>query len=251
MENFSLSDLATAVRGSDGNGIAGGDFLILILLFVMLSGGNLFGNRSSGLGDYATAASQQDILFSSKFSDLDNKIDRLGNGIADATFSLNNSITTEGRNIQMQLAQVNSNIDNKFAALEKSQLEQTIRNLEGQVSSLNLQNSLCGVMRYPTNSAYAYSLPVASVILFALPILSSVINERDNPISLHILPPDIPLLSHISCKVLYKSSINIYPLLYIVTNFSILNTINLTCIKRSTIITSVKYKSVYKSSIRN
>lgn len=159
MENgtWSLSDIATAVRGGD-NGVAGGDFLILILLFVMLSGGNLFGGKG-GYNDYATAASQQDILFSSKFSDLDNKIDKIGYGIADSTYALKDSITTEGRNIQMQLAQVNSNIDNKFAALEKSQMEATIDNLRQQVSALNLNQAMCGVVRYPTASTYAYSLP--------------------------------------------------------------------------------------------
>ena len=183
MENtgYSLSDIAAATGNEGGFG----SNWVLILLFAMIFGfnGNGFGGRGN-YGDYATAASQQDILFGQKFSDLDNKMARLGNGIADATFALNNSVTNEGRAMQSQLAecccsnkeaiaqvrydmanfnaQTNANIDAKFAALEKSQLEQTIKNLEGQVSQLNLAQQLCGVMRYPTTPAFAYSLPAAS-----------------------------------------------------------------------------------------
>lgn len=185
MENYSLSDIASVTKDNDGGF---GNNWVLILLFAMIFGfnGNGFGGRG-GYGDYgafATASSQQDILFGQKFSDLDNKIDRLGNGIADATFALNNSVTNEGRAIQSQLAecccsnkeaiaqvrydmanfnaQTNANIDAKFSALEKSQLEQTIKNLEGQVSQLNLAQQLCGVMRYPTTPSYSYSLPSAN-----------------------------------------------------------------------------------------
>ena len=82
------------------------DSWIMVILFALIFGGNgLFGNRTGELGQYATAASQQEILFGQQFQSIDNKIDRLGNGIADATFALNNSITGEGRGIQMQLAQ--------------------------------------------------------------------------------------------------------------------------------------------------
>lgn len=165
MENttgYSLSDIAAAT----GEGGFGNNGFIWVLLFAMIFGGGFgFGNRG-GYNDYATAASQQDILYSSKFADLDNKVSSigtaLGNGIADSTFALNNTITSEGRNLQMQLAQVNANIDNKFAALEKSQLEQTIDGLRQQVSALNLNQAMCGVVRYPTSSTYAYSLPTAS-----------------------------------------------------------------------------------------
>ena len=154
MENtgYSLSDIAAAT-GNEGG--FGGNW-VLILLFAMIFGfgGNGFGRGFGDYGNFATAASQQDILFGQKFSDLDNKIDRLGNGIADATFALKDSVTGEGRALQMQLAQVNANIDNKFAALEKSQLEQTIDGLRQQISALNLNQAMCGVVRYPNGWTY-------------------------------------------------------------------------------------------------
>ena len=91
MENgYTLSDIS-AVTGAM-NGLGGGNSLVtLLLLFALISGNGLFGARGD-YGQFATAASQQEILFGQQFQNLDNKMDRLGNGVADATFSLNNSI---------------------------------------------------------------------------------------------------------------------------------------------------------------
>lgn len=209
--NYSLADLMSVI-GNNGN-YNGGSSLWLIIFFVIIFGGGGYGWNNRGgygygtgeLNGYASAASQQDILFSSKFQALDNKIDRIGNGIADATFALNNSIkdgtytttnavkdtayatgaavANEGRNIQMQLAQcccdnkqataqvrydmanfaasINSNIDNKFAALEKSQLEQQIAAQAQQISQLQMQASLCGIPRISTYAwgTYPYTAP--------------------------------------------------------------------------------------------
>ena len=190
--NYSLSDLRAITDSADG--ISGGSAW-LIILFVLIFGGGFNGfNRNGELNQYATAASQQDILFGQKFSDLDNKIDRLGNGIADATYALNNSImsgnasvtgaiTNEGRAIQTQLtecccsnqhnvdslrfdmanyaASINSNIDNKFAAIEKSNLESRLAEQAQQISQLQLQAAVCGIPRVnPTAwGTYPYSVP--------------------------------------------------------------------------------------------
>lgn len=175
--NISLSDIA-AVTGNDGFG--GNNSWLLILLFAMIYGnGGFFGGNRGDYGNFATAASQQDILFGQKFSDLDNKMDRLGNGIADATFSLNGSITNEGRALQQQIsncccenqknvdsvrfdmsnyaAQLNANIDAKFAALEKNQLEQRLAEQAAQINKLQMDQALCGVVRYPNQ--FTYSAP--------------------------------------------------------------------------------------------
>ena len=204
--NFSLADFATLANANNGN--MGGSFWFIILFFLICNNGgwNNGWNRNSGdYGQYATAASQQDILFSSKFQALDNKIDRIGNGIADATFSLNNSVkdgvytttnavkdtayatsgavVSEGRALATQLAQcccdnkqataqvrydmanfaasINSNIDNKFAALEKSQLEQRLADQASQINQLQMAQALCGVPKISPNAwgVYAYPQP--------------------------------------------------------------------------------------------
>ena len=88
------------------------DSWVMIILFALIFGfgnGGILGGRQD-FGQFATAASQSEILLGQQFQGLDNKIDRIGNGIADATFALNNSITGEGRGIQMQLAQMNAGL---------------------------------------------------------------------------------------------------------------------------------------------
>lgn len=150
--NFSLSDIASLVK--DGNGC--GNSAWLIILFVLIFGWGGFGNRQGEYGQYATAASQQDILFGQKFSDLGSMVNKIGDGLSslgysqlqqmDAnTASINGNITAEGRAIQTQLCAINSNIDNKFAALEKSQLEQRIAEQAQQINQLSMQQMLCGI----------------------------------------------------------------------------------------------------------
>lgn len=203
--NYSLSDLAT-VTGGNGFG-NGNSFWVIILFFLICNGGgwnrNGYGYGTGELSGYATAASQQEILFGQQFQNLDNKLDRIGNGIADATFALNNSIkdgtytttnavkdsaymtgaavANEGRSIQMQLAEcccenkqataqvrydmanfaagINANIDNKFAALEKSQLEQRLAEQAAQINQLQLAQSLCGIPRVNNAAWGTYMYP--------------------------------------------------------------------------------------------
>ena len=54
----------------------------------------------------------------------------------------------------MNTAAINANIDAKFAALEKNQLEQTIAAQQNQINQLQLQSQLCGVVRYPNAMTY-------------------------------------------------------------------------------------------------
>lgn len=82
-EGLSIADAMSLANNGDfgGNGA-----WIFFLFFLLAWGGNgLWGNRGVGeFGQYATAASQQEILFGQQFQNIDNKLDRLGNGIADA-----------------------------------------------------------------------------------------------------------------------------------------------------------------------
>ena len=153
--NYSLSDIAAL---NNGNGF-GGNAWILIILFAMIFGnGGLFGGRGD-YGNFASAASQQEILYGQRFSNLDNKMDRLGNGIADATYALNNAITGEGRGLQTQIANgfcstkeaIHAEGEATRAMLQQSKIEQ----LQGQVSQLQLQAAMCGVVRYPNSMSFS------------------------------------------------------------------------------------------------
>lgn len=185
MDNYSLSDLRAAVGGENGGGFGfgnGGILLVVILfLFFVMFGG--WGNRNSDYGQYATAASQQEILFGQQFGQLNDRLTNIGDGICSLGYEMqgnigqlgkevalaqngtNMTIMQTGNDIQRQMADcccttqrgldaINANIDAKFAALEKSQLEGRIAQLEQANNQLYLREQMCGVVRYPSGYTY-------------------------------------------------------------------------------------------------
>lgn len=182
MDNYSLSDLAAVTR--DGDGWGGGAWWIIILfLFVFMGGGWGGFNRQGEFGQYATAATQQEILFGQQFGQLNDRLTNIGNGICNLGYEMqgnlgqlgkemalaqsgtNTTILQSTNSIQAQLAEcccntqraidgVNANIEAKFAALEKSQLEQRISEQSARIASLEMDNRMYGVVRYPNGYTY-------------------------------------------------------------------------------------------------
>lgn len=185
MDNYSLSDLRAAVGGENGGGFGfgnGGILLVVILfLFFVMFGG--WGNRNGDYGQYATAASQQEILFGQQFGQLNDRLTNIGDGICSLGYEMqgnigqlgkevalaqngtNMTIMQTGNDIQRQMTDcccttqrgldaINANIDAKFAALEKSQLEGRIAQLEQANNQLYLREQMCGVVRYPNGYTY-------------------------------------------------------------------------------------------------
>ena len=155
MENgYSLSDIAMA---NGGNGF--GNSWILIILFALIFGWGGNGVNRGDYGQYATAASQQEILFNQHFNNLDNKMDRgftsIGNGIADATFALNNTIVSESRGLNDKLYDVKSALHSEGEATRAMIQQNKIETLQGRINQLELQSAMCGVVRYPLQSTYA------------------------------------------------------------------------------------------------
>lgn len=180
MDNYSLSDLAAVTK--DGDGWGGGAWWIIILfLFVFMGGG--WGNRQGEFGTYATAATQQEILFGQQFGQLNDRLTNIGNGICNLGYEMQGNIGQLGKEmalaqngtnmtimqsangIQAQLAEcccttqraidgVNANLEAKFAALEKSQLEQRIAEQSARIASLEMDNRMYGVVRYPNGYSY-------------------------------------------------------------------------------------------------
>ena len=197
MDNMSLSDIAAVTRGNDNDGWGqGGAWWIIILFLFVLMGGNggFWGNRTGEFGQYATAASQQEILFGQQFGQINDRLTNIGNGICNLGYEMqgsvgqlgkevalaqagtNTAILQTGNNIQAQLAQcccdnrlatanlaaqmdkqtcaINSNIDAKFAELQKQQYEQTIAAQNQRISQLELASQMYGVVKYPNGYSY-------------------------------------------------------------------------------------------------
>ena len=185
MDNYSLSDLAAVTRDNDGAGTSGAWWIIILFLFVLMSGGGGFGfgARQGEFGQYATAASQQDILFGQHFGRIDDRLTNIGNGICNLGYDMQGNIGQLGKemalaqgatnttvmqtanDLQRQLADcccttqraidgVNANLEAKFAALTKSQLEQRIAEQSARIASLEMDNRMYGVVRYPNGYSY-------------------------------------------------------------------------------------------------
>ena len=189
MDTPSLSDIAAVTK--DNEGFAGNGAWWIIILFVVLFGANGLGFNNRGeLGEYATAASQQEILFGQQFQGLNDKLNSIGNGICDSTFALNNAITTVGSsvmdakydnairladmntnlqtqfcdtqraidavncNVSQQTAAINANIEAKFAEAEKAQLQRELDAANNRITALEADNRMQGVVRYPMGYAY-------------------------------------------------------------------------------------------------
>lgn len=197
MDNMSLSDIAAVTRGNNDGMNASNwmmDILILFFFMAMMGGGGLWGNRTGEYGQYATAASQQEILYGQQFGQLNDRLTNIGNGICNLGYEMqgnigqlgkevalaqagtNTTILQTGNNIQAQLAQcccdnrlatanlaaqmdkqtcaINSNIDAKFAELQKQQYEQTIAAQNQRISQLELASQMYGVVKYPNGYSY-------------------------------------------------------------------------------------------------
>lgn len=163
MDNgYTLSDIGAVAGG--GMGYGGGSLWIVLILIFLLGGGAW--NRGDGYGQFATAASQQEILFGQQFQNIDNKIDRLANGLCDSTYSLNNTIVTEGRAGQNATNQVRFDMANYNAGImaaitadgEKTRgmiAQNKIEALQEKVRSLELAQATNGVVRYPNGFVYS------------------------------------------------------------------------------------------------
>lgn len=189
--NYSIADLAS-IAGS--NDLGGSNMVWLLLFFVLFGyGGFGFGGRAAA-NAAGEVASTDSIISSQRFDSLSKQINQIGDGLSslgysqlqqmDAnTASINGNVTSEGRAIQSQIsecccsnqrnvdalrfdmanyaASINSNIDNKFAAIEKSNLESRLAEQAQQISQLQLQAAVCNVPRVNT---FAYgSYPYAPV----------------------------------------------------------------------------------------
>lgn len=180
--NYSLSDIRAATEGDRDDGFGGGAWWIIILfLFVFMGGGGMWGNRQGEFGQYATAASQQEILFGQQFQGLNSALQRISDGICNSTYALNNSITGEGRNMQMQLAdcccKTQTAIANLAAQTDRqtcaittaihAEGEQTralmqadtIQQLRDKVNELQLGQSQCAQNAYLVNTLRPYPVP--------------------------------------------------------------------------------------------
>lgn len=167
MENgMSLSDIAAVTRGTnEENGWGSGWFLIVVLFLFMFGFGGNGWNRQGEFGQLNDRLTNIGNGICNLGYEMQGGIGQLGKEMALAQNGTNMTIMQTGNSIQSQMAQcccdtqraidgVNANIDAKFAALEKSQLEQRIAEQSARIASLEMDNRMYGVVRYPNGYTY-------------------------------------------------------------------------------------------------
>lgn len=171
MENYSLSDIRAVTDGNDGFGGMGGGWFAWILLFALFGGGGF------GFGGGNRAATTEEVAAGFNFSGVNNKLNEivagqaninqnLGNAICSSTYELASKIDkcccdTGNLIQQVRYDMATQNCDLKTAIHAEGEAtrnmiqQDKIESLQQQVNALNLQNALCGVVRWPTSVSYA------------------------------------------------------------------------------------------------
>ena len=174
MENYySLSDIKSALGGEEG---MGGGWFLIVILFLFLFG---FGNNRNGMGGYCGNdgyVTTSQFESENNFRTLDNSNRMTQNGLCQlgyeqanlitaSTAQIVGNITTEGRNSQSQLADCCCTTQRAIDSLKLENCQNTqkildalttnrMADMQNQINQLQMQNALCGVVRYPMASTW-------------------------------------------------------------------------------------------------
>lgn len=178
MSDYSLSDLAAAT-GENGFGGNGAWWLIILFAMIWGWGGNGFGNRGGGEQPVTEAG----LCNAMNFNGLENAVGRMSDQQAAIARQSDNAICNLGyenarlaNETQRQLAEccctaqrgidsVNYNGAMNTAAINANTTAQTqkildaicgnrMADMQNQINQLQLQNALCGVVRYPNATTF-------------------------------------------------------------------------------------------------
>lgn len=179
MENYSLSDVASVVRGND-DGFGMGGWWMIILFALIFNGGGLWGNNRA-VGEPVTEAG---LCNSMNFNNLQNAVGRLSDQVGNMYTGLQNGLCNLGyetlgnfNTIERQLADcccttqrgidgvnyngamntaaINANTTAGIQKVLDKLCENETNALRSRVQQLEMQNAMCGVVRYPTTTTFA------------------------------------------------------------------------------------------------
>lgn len=182
---MSAADIAAVTRPNMygygyGDGGFGGSSWMWLIALLFLGGG--FGGY--GRGYDGRCATVEDLNNSSNFARLENQVGmngqaiaqgftNIGNGICQAEYQNlqnynalskelanccceNKQISLENRYLAAQnTAGINANVTAQTQKILDALAQNKIESLQAQVSKLQLDQALCGVVRYPTTNVYA------------------------------------------------------------------------------------------------
>lgn len=165
------------------DGFGGGSGLWLFAILALMNGGFGWGNRA-GYGLDGRAATVEDLNNTSNFARLESQVQGVGSDMASGFRNVDNAVCSLGYenlknfgDLSRQLAdcccenrlatqQTKFDMANYASALEKTIITDgqktrdliqanKIEALQARVNQLELAQGLCGVVKYPTTTAYA------------------------------------------------------------------------------------------------
>jgi hypothetical protein len=167
--------LFALIFGNGGFGFGNGNANAAVTESAMCNMNN-FQQLENAVGRLSDAQAQQNMMISNGMCNLGyQNLEQFGSlqrdlctGFANGVAATNNASAQArecccetNRNIDqlrydsaMNTAAINANISEKFAALEKNQLQQTIDAQQNQINQLYINSQLCGVVRYPNGMTY-------------------------------------------------------------------------------------------------
>lgn len=184
---MSPADYAAINNGGGGfGGFGGGDAWVLIILFALIFGNNGF--LGGGGGGHGGAVTQYDLCSSNSFTELKNSVGRLSdqvgqtytglqNGLSNLGYETLSNFNTLGAQIAECCCTTQRAIDgvNYNGAINTSNIIQAqergtqkildalctnrMADMQNQINQLQLQAALCGVIRYPTTTAFSTPNP--------------------------------------------------------------------------------------------
>ena len=184
MDNMSLSDIAAVTRNVDGDGWGAGGGWIMIILFALIFGGNgLWGNNNRG-----NAVTEADLCNANSLSELKNSVGRLSDQVGDMNVGFTKGLCDFGyttltqfnalekqlsdcccqnqlatQSVKFDMANYAAGTNAAVAAMGQKILDKMAADreasLQARVNQLELQQAMCGVIKYPMSSAYAAGSP--------------------------------------------------------------------------------------------
>ena len=177
MENMSLSDIAAVTKDNDDYLGNGGMWIFALLILMMMGGG--FWNR----GNQSEPVTEAGLCNAMNFNGLENAVGRLNDSLQSDYMGLQNGISSLGyetlRNFNetqnrisdcccitqrgidgvnyngaINTANINANTTAQTQKILDALAQNKIESLQAQVTQLQLQNAMCGVVRYPNATTY-------------------------------------------------------------------------------------------------
>jgi multidrug efflux pump subunit AcrA (membrane-fusion protein) len=115
---------------------------------------NITGGFSNLARDICTLGTSLASSIYGSTSDIKDRLANMSAQQAEGFCGIQRGIDSVNYNAAINTAAINANIDSKFAALEKSQLQAQLAAQQSEINQLRLQQAVTGVVRYPNGMTY-------------------------------------------------------------------------------------------------